>query len=347
LLTKSLVDGGPYIPVFPFLLMSQPETNPTSLTTSPTRQPARLLQVDEAIHQEAREYLKAGLQGAANTHRAYTADLRQYGAWCQENQYEPVPLSAVALVEYVTFLGRTRSFFTIQRHLASIAKYHRQHGVESPTTDEQFKVFMKGFKLKKTVRQKQAPDFSVRQLRQALDTLPHTPTGLRNRAILLLGFTGAFRRSELAQLDVNHILIDEAGMVIRMDRSKTNQFGEVEEKAVSYANESDYCPIEAIHQWLALLGRNQGPLFVRIRKGERVTQDRLSDEWINILVQQHLGENYTAHSLRASFVTIAKANGADDVEVMNQTKHRTTTMIQRYDRRRNIRKHNASGKLGL
>lgn len=327
--------------------MSQSETNSFALMPILDHERTLSLRVDEQLHEEAREYLRAGQQGAPNSHRAYTTDLRQYRAWCQENGYEPTPLSPVALVEYVTFLGRTRSYFTIQRHLASIAKYHRLNTVESPSTNEQFKVFMKGFKLKKTVRQKQAPDFSVKQLRQALDALPHTPTGLRNRAILLLGFTGAFRRSELAQLDINHILIDEAGMVIRLDRSKTNQFGEVEEKAVSYANEPDYCPIGAIQQWLAVLDREQGPLFVRIRKGERVTGERLSDEWVNLLVQQHLGEHYTAHSLRASFVTIAKANGADDLEVMNQTKHRTTTMIQRYDRRRNIRKHNASGKLGL
>lgn len=327
--------------------MSRPDINPLRLSVVLNQERTLSLRVDEELHQEASEYLRAGLQGAANTHRAYTTDLRQYLTWCQENSYEPVPLSPVALVEYVTFLGRTRSFFTIQRHLASIAKYHRLNEVESPVTNAQFKVFMKGFKLKKTVRQKQAPDFSVKQLRQALDGLPHTPTGLRNRAILLLGFTGAFRRSELAQLDVNHILIDEAGMVIRLDRSKTNQFGEVEEKAVPYANESDYCPIGAIQQWLTVLDREQGPLFVRIRKGERVTDQRLSDEWVNLLVQHSIGQHYTAHSLRASFVTIAKANGADDVEVMNQTKHRTTTMIQRYDRRRNIRKHNASGKLGL
>ncbi len=133
-------------------------------------------------------------------------------------------------VEYVTYLGRQRSFFTVQRHLASLAKYHRLNELESPTTNEQFKVFMKGFKLKKTVRQKQAPDFSLKELRKVLDLLPATPTGLRNRAILLLGFTGAFRRSELAQLNIENLLIDEAGMVIRLDRSKTNQFGEVEEK---------------------------------------------------------------------------------------------------------------------
>ncbi|GAB3511092.1 site-specific integrase [Spirosoma knui] len=327
--------------------MSETDRSLQAVTIIPTPEQSLSLRVDEQIHQEAREYLRAGLQGSANSHRAFLTDLKQYSAWCQQNGYEPTPLSAVALVEYVTYLGRTRSFFTIQRHLATIAKLHRQHRVDSPTTDEQFKVFMKGFKLKKTVRQKQAPDFSLKQLRQALDGLPATPTGLRNRAILLLGFTGAFRRSELAELNVENILIDEAGLVIRLERSKTNQFGEVEEKAVSFASEAEYCPVGALKQWLALLHWEQGPLFVRIRKGEQLTHQRLSDEWVNRLVQQHLGEHFTAHSLRASFVTIAKANGADDMEVMNQTKHRTTTMIQRYDRRRNIRKHNASGKLGL
>jgi site-specific recombinase XerD len=327
--------------------MKQLVTEPNAVTIVTAQEQRLSLRIDEQLHGEAREYLRAGLQGSANSQRAFATDVRQYADWCEQNGYEPTPLSAVALVEYVTFLGRTRSFFTVQRHLASLAKLHRQHGLPSPTTDEQFKVFMKGFKLKKTVRQKQAPDFSVKQLRQAIDSLPSTPTGLRNRAILLLGFTGAFRRSELASLDVTNILIDEAGMVIRLDRSKTNQFGEVEEKAVAYASEPEYCPIGALQQWLAVIDREQGPLFVRVRKGERVTQERLSDEWVNVLVQQHLGESFTAHSLRASFVTVAKANGADDLEVMNQTKHRTTVMIQRYDRRRNIRKHNASGKLGL
>lgn len=121
------------------------------------------------------------------------------------------------------------------------------------------------------MRQKQGPDFLVKQLRQAIDSLPPTATGLRNRAILLLGFTGAFRRSELAGLDVTNILIDEAGMVIRLDRSKTNQFGEVEEKAVAYASEPEYCPTGALQQRIAVIDRQHEPLFVRIWKGERVT----------------------------------------------------------------------------
>lgn len=320
---------------------------PIQIITSSADANRLALRIDEQLHQEAREYVRLGRQGAPNSVRAYNTDLKQYQAWCSENNYPLLPLLPVALVEYVTYLGRQRSFFTVQRHLASLAKYHRLNELESPTTNEQFKVFMKGFKLKKTVRQKQAPDFSLKELRKALDSLPATPTGLRSKVILLLGFTGAFRRSELAQLNVENLLIDEAGLVIRLDRSKTNQFGEVEEKAVSYGQDEDYCPIHSLQAWLSLLDRQTGALFVRIRKGERLTDQRLSDEWVNVLVQKHLGDHYTAHSLRASFVTVAKANGADDLEVMNQTKHRTTTMIQRYDRRRNIRKHNASGKLGL
>lgn len=107
--------------------MSQPNPNSTDLIVNPAQSLALSLRVDEAIHSEAREYLRSGLQGAANSQRAFSADLRQYLAWCQENTYQPKPLTPVALVEYITFLGRTRSYFTIQRHLASIAKYHRQH----------------------------------------------------------------------------------------------------------------------------------------------------------------------------------------------------------------------------
>ncbi|WP_461152021.1 site-specific integrase, partial [Spirosoma pulveris] len=114
--------------------MPQSDSNQPSFTLIPASEQKLFLRVDEQIHQEAREYLRAGRQGSVNSHRAFLTDLKSYSAWCEENGYEPTPLSPVALVEYVTFLGRTRSFFTIQRHLASIAKLHRQHRADSPTT---------------------------------------------------------------------------------------------------------------------------------------------------------------------------------------------------------------------
>lgn len=111
------------------------------LIITPSADANRLaLRIDEQLHQEAREYVRLGRQGAPNSVRAYNTDLKQYQAWCSENQYPLLPLTPVALVEYVTYLGRQRSFYTVQRHLASLAKYHRLNELGSPTTNEQFKV---------------------------------------------------------------------------------------------------------------------------------------------------------------------------------------------------------------
>jgi len=107
------------------------------------------------------------------------------------------------------------------------------------------------------------------------------------------------------------------------------------------------CPIRSLQAWLRQLGRESGPVFVSLRKGERLTLARLSDKSINAVVQRYLGPTFSAHSLRASFVTVAKLAGADDSEVMNQTKHKTSAMIRRYTRIDDVRQHNAAQKLGL
>ena len=314
---------------------------------------------------EARAHIQAGLSGAANSQRGYSADIKVYLAWCDRHSLAHAPLPVASLILYVTQLARGRKYATIQRHVASISRLHRLSEVESPTKSSQFAVFMKGIqrslKSKKQLRQKQAEAFSLDVFRHALDGLPATPAGRRDKAILLLGFTGAFRREELVQLDVDQLIFDDAGLLIRLVHSKTNQFGEVEEKEVKRLGNS-YCPVVAVEAWLADLpdlrfdpepGHEVSdtgpslPLFRRIRRGDRVTSVRLDDGWVNALVRRVLGNDYTAHSLRASFVTIAKGKGIDNRIIMNQTKHVTTVMIDRYDRRRNIRDNNASDKLGL
>lgn len=174
-----------------------------------------------------------------------------------------------------------------------------------------------------------------------------TVAGLRDRAILLLGFTGAFRRSELSELNLENLRFTEECVIVSLARSKTNQLGQHEEKAIFYSPEAKVCPIRSLQAWVRQLGRETGPVFVSLRKGERVTQARLSDKSINAVVQRYLGPDYSAHSLRASFVTVAKLAGADDSEVMNQTKHKTSAMIRRYTRIDDVRQHNAAQKLGL
>jgi integrase len=163
----------------------------------------------------------------------------------------------------------------------------------------------------------------------------------------LLGFTGAFRRSELEALNIEHLTFDEEGLIVSLDQSKTNQLGQAEEKAIFYSPDSALCPIRSLQAWLRVLDRTEGCVFVSLRKNQQVTTRRLTTKYINLITQQYLGSGYTAHSLRASFVTVSKLNGADDSKVMNQTKHKTSAMIRRYTRLDNVRQHNSAKELGL
>jgi integrase len=210
---------------------------------------------------------------------------------------------------------------------------------------------LEGISREKGVRQKQAPAFTLAYFKRVVLGIDlDRPGGVRDRALLLLGLAGAFRRDELASLDIEHLRFDEDGLVIELPKSKTNQKGEAEEKAIFFAPDRRSCPVRAVKDWLALLqqhGQTSGALFRSFHKGQRLSRRRLSTFSLNEIVQLRLGAPYTAHSLRASFVTIAKLNGADDAEVMNQTKHKTTSMIRRYTRLDNIRQHNAAQKLGL
>ena len=297
----------------------------------------------------AARYVEAGLTGAPNTARAYAAHLKRFSAWCTEHGHEPLPASVDALVGFCTHLAEAgKKVGTLEQHCAAISKAHAVRGVDSPTDDKQFKIFMDGVRRVHGVRQKQAPAFSLVQLKQLVRSLDvHTVTGLRDRAILLLGFTGAFRRSELTALNVQDLRFTEECLVVSMGKSKTNQLGDHEEKAIFYSPEPAVCPIRSLKAWLEQLERSEGPVFVMLRKGNRLTTKRLSNQTINTLVQRYLGPSYTAHSLRASFVTVAKLNGADDSKIMNQTKHKTSAMIRRYTRLDNVQQHNAAKELGL
>jgi site-specific recombinase XerD len=179
------------------------------------------------------------------------------------------------------------------------------------------------------------------------NNIPHTSTGLRDRALLLVCFAGAFRRSELVALDVEGVALTRQGAVLTYRGSKTNQHGHTEQKALFFSPDPDTCPVRALQEYMALLDRTSGPLFVRIRKEEQITAERLSDKQVARTTKHYLGEEYSAHSHRASFVTIAKLNGADDSQIMQQTKHRTRTMIDRYTRVQQVVRHNAAMKLGL
>ena len=307
--------------------------------------------IDDYAEAGAR-YVNTGQQGAANTQRAYAGDWRRFTTWCQEYGRTALPADVPTMAAFVTALAEAgKKVATIRRHCASVSKAHQLASWPTPTDDRQFKTLLEGISREKGVKQKQAPAFTLAYFKRVVHGIATgRPAGVRDRALLLLGLAGAFRRDELASLDIAHLRFDEDGLVVELPKSKTNQQGAAEEKAIFFAPDRRSCPVRAVKDWLDLLrqrGHTSGPLFLSFHKGQRLSKRRLSTFSLNEIVQLHLGAPYTAHSLRASFVTIAKLNGADDAEVMNQTKHKTTDMIRRYTRLDNIRQHNAAQKLGL
>lgn len=300
------------------------------------------------LQEKINEYGRLGLEGAVNTQRAYKADLKDFNEWCEMNGQIPFPVSPETLAAYVSHLADTCKWATINRRLAAISKLHQLNNLETPTQNRIFRIVMEGIKRAKGIRQKQAPAFKLNILKQLLrDFDIETNANLRNKALLLLGFTGAFRRSELVALNVEDLNFTEDGLIVSMQKSKTNQYGDYEEKAIFYSPETVLCPIRTLQGWIQRLEKTSDALFVRVRKGDKMTLDRLTDKTVNDLVKTYFGDEFSAHSLRASFITIAKINGADDSEIMRQSKHKTSAMIQRYTRIEDIKKHNAGMKLGL
>lgn len=319
--------------------------------TSPPAAVGPARSIDDYAESAAR-YVQTGQQGAANTQRAYAGDWRRFTAWCHEHGRPALPADVPTAAAFVTALAEaSKKVATIQRHCASLSKAHQLAGLPTPTDDRQFKVLLEGISREKGVRQKQAPAFTLAYFKRVVHGIDNDrPDGVRDRALLLLGLAGVFRRDELASLDIAHLRFDDDGLVVELPRSKTNQKGEAEEKAIFFAPDRRSCPVRAVKDWLELLGQHgqtSGALFRSFHEGQRLSRRRLSTFSLNEIVQLRLGAPYAAHSLRASFVTIAKLNGADDAEVMNQTKHKTTSMIRRYTRLDNIRQHNAAQKLGL
>ena len=323
-------------------------------------------------------FLETGLRGAANTTRAYTSDLKSYLHFCGLHDLTPLPADVATLTEYVAHLatdkpatvpkeggGREKkqkgqqpltgphALATIKRHLAAIRKAHQLGGHQMPATVEALNVVMEGIARTLGKRQDQAAAFTVEELKQAIRRLDlETTASLRDRALLLLGFAGAFRRSELVGLNIEHLEFTERALVVHLAKSKTNQYGETEDKAIFYAPTADFCPVRCLRAWLNLLGRSSGPVFVKIPRAALghmalPSDKRLSDVSINKLVQKRLGQHYSAHSLRVSFVTVAVLNGQSHKAIKNQTKQKTDAMIDRYTQLNNVVSYNAAQALGL
>ncbi|CAO4196665.1 tyrosine-type recombinase/integrase [Methylorubrum extorquens] len=272
------------------------------------------------------------------TRRAYTSAFRVFLAWGDERGLDTLPARLEVVAAYVAHLADTgRKPATINLHVAAIAAVHRAGGFDVPTASEAVKATQRGVRRTLGTRQTRKAPVTAETLKKALRKVPGGLFGARDRALLLIGFAAALRRSELVALDVADLERVPDGIIVHVRRSKTDQDGQGQEIAVPRGGKLKPC--DALDALMAAAKITAGPVFRPINKGGRVGSDRLTDRSVADIVKRHVGAAgldaslFSGHSLRAGFVTSALAAGADVLKVMHVTRHTAVTTLQKYDRR--------------
>lgn len=303
-----------------------------------------------ALADEARSYAQASRAPA--TLAAYAKDWAHYTRWAADHGLEPLGSGPEVLAFYVTELARTHRPSTIVRRLAAISVIHQHHGLVSPTTDAGVRDIVRGVRRTVGAAPREATPVTIGELRRVVARLPSTRAGRRDRVVLLVGFAGALRRSELVALDVEDLRPHDHGLLARVRRGKTDQEGMGRDVALPRGRDTETCPVTAINDWIADAGITSGALIRSVDRHGTVG-GRLSDRSVALIVKAaaaRIGLDpalFSGHSLRSGFATTAAANGASERKIATQTGHRSMEVLRRYIRTGTVFSDNAVTDLGL
>ena len=286
----------------------------------------------------------AAAEKAASTRAAYAADWRDFAAWCASRGATALPAHVGIIAAYLSSLASDgRKASTIGRRAASIGYHHKLAGHEPPTNQEGVKVVLRG--IRRTIGT--APDKKTTHdvLAQLLDACPDTLIGKRDRALLALGFAGAFRRSELVALNVADLIEVADGLRVLIRHSKTDQEGQGAEIAIPRGYRLR--PVEAVQTWLAAAEISAGPVFRSVARGDRVGTAALSPYAASLVIKQRIAAvgldpaTYSGHSLRSGFLTSAAEAGASLFKLTEVSRHKSLDTLRGYVRRVDLFKEHA------
>lgn len=305
-----------------------------------------------SVMEQAKEYVSRSK--AANTLRAYQSDWRDFEDWCIVQGAPALPASAEVVALYLTSLaGQGIKSSTIQRRVTAISQAHQAAGVDNPTRNQVVRAVTAGIRRVHGTRQEGKAPALTEDIRAMVDTLPDNLLGLRDRALLLIGFAGAFRRSELVGLDVEQVEQTKQGLVITLSRSKTDQEGQGRKVGIPYGSRLDTCPVRALQGWLEASGITTGALFRSVNRHGQLQERRLSDKAVALLIKRAAqaagldSSKYAGHSLRSGLATSAAAAGVSERAIMAQTGHKSVNMVRRYIREGSLFRENAAANVGL
>ena len=294
---------------------------------------------------------------ANNTLRAYKSDFRDFGAFCAKHGLHSLPTEPKIVSLYLTNLSKNSKMSTLKRRLVSISMVHRLKGHYLDTKHPIIIENLMGIKRVKGSIQKGKKPILINHLKSIINAIDKEEINeikkSRDKTIVLVGFGGGFRRSELISIDHEDLEFVPEGVKITLKRSKTDQFGEGMIKGLPYFSNELYCPVINLKKWLELSNIKSGPIFRRFVKGSVLTNNRLTDQTVVLIIKNYLNlagienKNYSGHSLRSGFATVAAESGADERSIMAMTGHKTTQMVRRYIREANIFKNNALNKIKI
>jgi site-specific recombinase XerD len=288
-----------------------------------------------------------------NTIRAYRADWTHFESWCKAHGQTSLPATPDTVALYVSDLAATHKPSTITRRISAISQAHQMNEMETPTGSAKVRLVMAGIRRTKGTAQTGKTPILVDDLRRILAGLPGNLLGVRDRVLLLIGFCGAFRRSELVALDAADVAVTREGLVVTIRRSKTDQEGEGRKLGIPYASHLETCPVRSLQDWLEKSGITEGPLFRPIDRFGRMASIRLSAAAVGEIVKKYAAAvgldatEFAGHSLRSGLATSAAAAGASERSIMRQTGHRSEKMVRRYIRDGSLFRENAVATVGL
>ena len=295
---------------------------------------------------------------ANNTVRAYKSDFNDFGLFCVQNGFKSLPSEPKIISLYLTHLStKNIKMSTLKRRLVSIGVIHKLKGHYLDTKHPLIIENILGIKRRKGSNQKGKKPLLINNLKQIINVIDDQKINeikkIRDRSILLIGFSGGFRRNEIVSLNFDDLDFVTEGLKINLRRSKTDQFGEGSIKGLPYFDNPQYCPVRSIREWIKISKINSGPLFRRFSKGSKLLEKRLTDQTVALLIKEYLhiagidSKNYSGHSLRSGFATSAAESGAEERSIMAMTGHKSAEMVRRYIKEANLFKNNALNKIKI
>ncbi len=293
---------------------------------------------------------------APSTLRAYASDVKNFEAWCARHGMTALPATPEVVGAYLAAAGEGYAMQTLRRRVAAIARASGVAGYPLDTKHPTIRETLRGIGRTHGSRGRRSAALTTAELKRLSQACDLGLPGRRDQALLLVGFAGALRRSELVALDVERLTWSDDGVKLLLEKSKTDKEGEGAEVMIAFGRHEATCPVRALRGWLEAAAIKSGPVFRKVNKAGRVEARRLSEDAVRQILLRRaaqagvkglLAEPVSPHGLRAGFVTTAYRNGVSDEEIMGHTRHRSLTTMRSYVRRAKLSQTSPAAKLGL